>query len=191
MHYTYTYLYLCRSANELRVEVQQTRNQVHVCESVLNQRDKEIEDMKNGVKSALQSHLWAQSAMEEMMDATDDSFAHISALESLLARLSREVTIRMKFDIYVYIHVHIYMYVCIFLYPCSYIFVFAYLYARGYCKFEYSYLYLHECLYSYSYLHSYAIKEQVSFAEEPYKRDHILQKRPIFLRSLLIIATPY
>ena len=31
----------------------------------------------------------------------------------------------------------------------------------------------------------------VSFAKEPYKRDDILQKRPIILRSLLIIATPY
>jgi len=32
---------------------------------------------------------------------------------------------------------------------------------------------------------------QVSFAKEPYKRDDILQKRPIILRSLLIVATPY
>ena len=31
----------------------------------------------------------------------------------------------------------------------------------------------------------------VSFAKEPYKRDYIRQKRPIFLRSLLIIATLY
>jgi len=31
----------------------------------------------------------------------------------------------------------------------------------------------------------------VSFAKEPYKRDHILHKRPIILRSLLIVATPY
>jgi len=29
------------------------------------------------------------------------------------------------------------------------------------------------------------------FAKEPYKRDFILQKRPIILRSLLIVATPY
>jgi len=28
------------------------------------------------------------------------------------------------------------------------------------------------------------------FAKEPYKRDDILQKRPIILRSLLIVATP-
>jgi len=32
---------------------------------------------------------------------------------------------------------------------------------------------------------------QVSFAKEPCKRDYILQKRHIILRSLLIVATPY
>jgi len=31
----------------------------------------------------------------------------------------------------------------------------------------------------------------ITFAKGPYKRDCILQKRPLFLRSLLIIATPY
>ena len=36
-----------------------------------------------------------------------------------------------------------------------------------------------------------SIKLQVSFAKEPYKRDDILQKRPIILRGLLIVATPY
>jgi len=36
-----------------------------------------------------------------------------------------------------------------------------------------------------------SIQLQVSFAKEPYKRDDILQKRPIILRSLLIVATPY
>ena len=36
-----------------------------------------------------------------------------------------------------------------------------------------------------------SLKLEVSFAKEPYKRDCILQKRPIILRSLLIIATPY
>jgi len=35
-----------------------------------------------------------------------------------------------------------------------------------------------------------SLKTQVSFAKEPYKRDYILQKRPRFLRSLLIIDTP-
>ena len=36
-----------------------------------------------------------------------------------------------------------------------------------------------------------SLKLHVSFAKEPYKRDDILQKRPIILRSLLIVATPY
>jgi len=35
-----------------------------------------------------------------------------------------------------------------------------------------------------------SLKTQVSFAKKPYKRDHILQQRPVFLRSLQIIATP-
>jgi len=35
-----------------------------------------------------------------------------------------------------------------------------------------------------------SLKLQVSFAKEPYKRDDILQKRSIILRSLLIVATP-
>ena len=29
------------------------------------------------------------------------------------------------------------------------------------------------------------------FAKKPYKRDYILQKRPVILRSLLLVATPY
>jgi len=36
-----------------------------------------------------------------------------------------------------------------------------------------------------------SLKLQVSFAKEPYKRDYILQKTPIILRSLLIVATPH
>ena len=36
-----------------------------------------------------------------------------------------------------------------------------------------------------------SLKVKVTFAKEPYKRDDILQKRPVILRSLLMIATPY
>jgi len=36
-----------------------------------------------------------------------------------------------------------------------------------------------------------ALKLLVSFAKEPCKRDYILQKRPMILRSILIVATPY
>jgi len=35
-----------------------------------------------------------------------------------------------------------------------------------------------------------SLKLQVSFAKEPYKREDILEKRPIILRSLLFVATP-
>ena len=35
-----------------------------------------------------------------------------------------------------------------------------------------------------------SLKVKVSYAKEPYKRDDILQKRPIILRSLLIVAPP-
>jgi len=36
-----------------------------------------------------------------------------------------------------------------------------------------------------------SLKALLSFAKEPYKRDYILQKGPIILRSLTIVATPY
>ena len=36
-----------------------------------------------------------------------------------------------------------------------------------------------------------SLKLQVSFAKEPYKRDYILQKRPIISGSLLVVATTY
>jgi len=36
-----------------------------------------------------------------------------------------------------------------------------------------------------------SIKLQFSFAKEPYKRDYILQKRPIIFSILLTVATPY
>ena len=35
------------------------------------------------------------------------------------------------------------------------------------------------------------LKLKVSFAKEPYKRDYFLQKRPMILRSLLIVDTPW
>jgi len=36
-----------------------------------------------------------------------------------------------------------------------------------------------------------SLKLYVSFAKEPYKRDDVLQKRPIIWRGLLIVATPH
>jgi len=42
-----------------------------------------------------------------------------------------------------------------------------------------------------AYVYHIPIRLYVSFAKEPYKRDDILQKRPMILRSLLIVATPH
>ena len=36
-----------------------------------------------------------------------------------------------------------------------------------------------------------SLELHVSFAQEPYKRDDILKKRPVILRSLLTVAMPY
>ena len=59
------------------------------------------------------------------------------------------------------------------------------------------YLYIHVCVWRCEFASMgwlrwvSSLKLQASFAKEPYKRDDILQKRPIVLRSLLIEATPY
>jgi len=68
-----------------------------------------------------------------------------------------------------------------------------------------TYTHANTCMYVRIYLHTYlwmyvytllgrlvgSLKSQVSFVKETYKRDDILQKRPIILRSLLFVATPY
>ena len=88
-----------------------------------------------------------------------------------------------------------YMCTCLHLYMCIYAHM-------------YMYAYMHTCICMHIYMHLCdhsieipdtmgwlrlvgAFKLQVSFAKEPYKREVILQKRPINLRSLLIVATPY
>jgi len=73
----------------------------------------------------------------------------------------------------------------------------------------YVYVYIYTIMYTYIYIQIYipcfcilflamewlrlvdSFKLKVSFAKEPYKRDYILQKRPMILRSLVIVATPY
>jgi len=77
------------------------------------------------------------------------------------------------------------------------------------CIYTYIYTCIHICIYTCMYTYEYvqihvpmatsmgwlrlvgSLKLQVSFAKEPYKRDYVLQKRPIILRRLLIVATPY
>ena len=86
------------------------------------------------------------------------------------------------------------MALCIYTYICIYVYIHIYVYvphgtAMRQCR-------LNECR-IYIYIHMGwlrrvgALESLVSFAKEPYKRDDILQKRPIILRSLLIIDTPY
>jgi len=62
-------------------------------------------------------------------------------------------------------------------------------------------IYIYICIYTHTYIRTTAHTTQQprkaeryilkGSAKEPYKRDDILQKRPIILRSLLIVATPY
>jgi len=54
------------------------------------------------------------------------------------------------------------------------------------------YIYIYDLLAAMGWLRSVgSLKLYVSFAREPYKRDDILQKRPMILRRQLIVATPY
>ena len=98
--------------------------------------------------------------------------------------------------IYINTYIHIYIYTYVHMYICTYVHM-------------YIYTYIHICTYVHIYIYTYiqmvngwgnsihfwymrwlrlvgSLKTEVSFAKEPYKRDYILQKRPIFRRSLLI-----
>jgi len=106
--------------------------------------------------------------------------------------------------IHMYTHIHIYMY--IYIYVCKYAYTYLYICIYHICG--YTCIYIHKYtnipkhalfrpirVYAYFFCMRWlrwvgSLKLQVSFAKEPYKRDHILHKRPIILRSLLIVATP-
>ena len=68
--------------------------------------------------------------------------------------------------------------VYIYMYICTYMYVYVYM-----CI----YIHMHKYIYKEPTNRSHPISE---VAKEPYKRDYIQQKRPIILRSLLIVATP-
>ena len=95
------------------------------------------------------------------------------------------------------IHVHIFTYLshlslCVHMYhSCIYVYI-------------NTHLHIHVHTYIHSFTHVYllgtlmrwlrlvgSLKLYVSFAKEPYKIEDILQKKPIILRSLLIVASPY
>jgi len=88
---------------------------------------------------------------------------------------------------YVYVQSHIYTKICK-------------------CLRLYTYWHTHTHIYVYIWIHTRrtnlsldmgwlrlvgSLKWYVCFAKEPYKTDDILQKRPIIIRTLLIVATPY
>ena len=99
--------------------------------------------------------------------------------------------------IYIYVCIHVYIYMYIYLYICIHIYIHA-------CTYVHIDMYTHVYMYTYKQKHFLednardmrwlrvvgSLKVQVSFAKEPQKRDNILQKRPVILRSLLIVATP-
>jgi len=98
---------------------------------------------------------------------------------------------------YIYIYIHIYVYTYIYAYICIYIHIYLCI-----CIYISIYIYVWKysviksgdstSLYGMGWLRLVgSLIFQVSFAKEPYKRDYILQKRPMVLRSLLIVATPY
>ena len=82
---------------------------------------------------------------------------------------------------------YIYIYVCIYIY----IYIYTYIYIQIYI-----YIYI-DRLVSRDRAHVYGVATisrllkiiYIFFAKEPYEKNNILQKRPIILRSLLIVAT--
>ena len=85
----------------------------------------------------------------------------------------------MHIDTYIYTYIYIYMYIHI----CMHIYMHIYM-----IKMDLTY---ETSVTGMGWLRLVgSLKLQVSFTKEPYKRDNVLQKRPIILRSLLIVTTP-
>ena len=94
-------------------------------------------------------------------------------------------TIKASYSHHSYHRAHIYMYVC--MHVCVFICTCA-------CMCVCLYVRVHACVCVYMYarrasthtcMHTYTLKLYVSFAKEPCKRDYILQKRRVILRSLI------
>jgi len=108
--------------------------------------------------------------------------------------------------IYIYVNIYIYMYMyvctCVSMYMSIYICI--YIYRNGVEKTDNNNSILIQNKYCWDlgrwvypkYVMGWlrlvgSLKLYVSFAKEPYKRDYILRKGLVILRSLLIVATPY
>jgi len=115
------------------------------------------------------------------------------------------------FNVYTYKYIYIYKYMYIYIHICIQIHRYTYIYTNvSFCSLlvclpsdiqhrkgsghtSESLEYIRICIFTYIHTYKYTsiYTYTYSFAKEPYKRDDILQKRPIVLRSLLIVATPY
>jgi len=123
------------------------------------------------------------------------------------------IYIHTQICIYIYIYTYIYIHkiythkICI---NISTIYILIYMYIHTYIYIWCIHTYIHIHIYMYKLLHTFmhsffptarvscnimgwlrlvgSIKLQVSFAQEPYKRDDILQKRPVISRRLLIVV---
>jgi len=100
--------------------------------------------------------------------------------------------------LYIYIHIYISTHACIhiYLYTCIYIiYIYTYMFIRGIYRHMTSCIHILNIVllpFTMGWLWVVgSIKLQVSFAKEPYRRDYIVQKRPIILSILLTVATTY
>jgi len=111
-----------------------------------------------------------------------------------------------------YIHSCIHIYTCVHIYiggksssrrqhtpciQCILIYIYTYIYIRTYMYKRRTYMYKRQNFHAdftksinSTTAHSMCNILCSQHAKEPYKKDDILQKRPVFLRSLLIVATP-
>jgi len=100
--------------------------------------------------------------------------------------------------VYTYIYMYIHIYICIFTY--IYIYICIHIYMHTYVQTNMC-SYIHICMYMCAHMWRYthmgwlqlvgSLKSLVFFAENSLFYRALLQKRPIILRSLLIVATPY
>jgi len=110
------------------------------------------------------------------------------------------IYIHMYVYIYIYIYIYIHIYIYIYIYTYIYVLLGIYIYTHVYCWAWKSNWHVAQTQTNIQRRKQSPLKDRkklrdnilpVSFAKEPYKRDDILQKRTINLRSLLIVATPY
>jgi len=121
-------------------------------------------------------------------------FSYLTCYVSIFSYLTCYISIFSCLTCYISIFSYLTCYVSIFSYLTCYVSIFSYLKASlalsdievGKARRHY----LQCCLYGVATI-SRLLKILGLFAKEPCKRDDILQKRPIILRSLLIVATPY